>query len=370
VVILFAAGLFALDRAVDARRDLWEQYNPDDYAERLAGCRSRPRDVIIVGGSPVSEGLDPAHLIGMTWQGKPAESAYAMGLPGGTTSEFWHAVKNGICRPPRLLVYGITASDLNDSRHEHHGPYSLMTAGDWLAWMRSRPESAEWVTRHFAQGRLSRAWSLFRHRYGIRLWAAERAEGLFPGSFPDSAEEARVNREYAHALRAGNGYAPNAEYIERRLDEMKEAGEASDSFPFLDRYRLGSHLKYLHKLLDWCEANGVTPVLLDMPVAADLDERLYPEAFAAYRAALAAVERERGIIVLRGSREAVGFGDRHFADLIHLNGDGAAKLTRWLRSELERCVHVGWVESSRPTVSNPVGLEDSTHPTVASGAER
>ena len=27
-----------------------------------------------------------------------------------------------------MLVYGITASDLNDSRHEPHGPYSLM---DW-----------------------------------------------------------------------------------------------------------------------------------------------------------------------------------------------------------------------------------------------
>ncbi len=33
-------------------------------------------------------------------------------------------------------MYGITASDINDARHEPHGPAALMTAGDWLRWVR------------------------------------------------------------------------------------------------------------------------------------------------------------------------------------------------------------------------------------------
>jgi hypothetical protein len=40
--------------------------------------------------------------------------------------------------------------------------------------------------------------------------------------------------------------------------------------------------------------------------------------------------------VLRPNPADLGIGDRQFADMIHLNYDGAAKLTLWLRSELER----------------------------------
>ena len=35
---------------------------PDDYAARVANCRRNPLDLVIIGGSPVSEGIDPAVL--------------------------------------------------------------------------------------------------------------------------------------------------------------------------------------------------------------------------------------------------------------------------------------------------------------------
>ncbi|HEY8504956.1 MAG TPA: hypothetical protein VIL46_10265, partial [Gemmataceae bacterium] len=216
-----------------------------------------------------------------------------------------------------------------------HGPYSLMGWGDLLAWLRARPESAEWVTRHFLQARLADCWHLFRYRHGIRLWAAAEVEDLWPGSFPEAATEARVNLAYSHAMRHGNGYAPNAAFVRRRYDQMKAAGFRQDRFHFLEKYRLGSHLKYLHRMIDWAEANGTDLVLVDMPVTADLEEKLYPDAFRQYRAALAEVERARGVRVLWASRAAVGLGDRHFSDMIHLNGDGAARLSRWIRERLE-----------------------------------
>ena len=92
---------------------------------------------------------------------------------------------------------------------------------------------------------------------------------------------------------------------------MKECGWEQPPFEYLARYRTGSHLKYLHRLLDWAEANGVAVVLIDMPTTADLESR-HPAEFAEFRKVLAEVEAARGVCVLRATRESVGLGDRHF----------------------------------------------------------
>src|SRR5579884_470217 len=125
VLLYFLVGLIALDLAVDAGRPVWRAYDPDEYRARLNNCRRRPHDLVLVGGSPVSEGIDPAPLRGLPWQGRPITHPYNFGLPGATTSEVWYAVEHGLTAPPRLLVYGVTASDLNESRDEPQGPRVL-----------------------------------------------------------------------------------------------------------------------------------------------------------------------------------------------------------------------------------------------------
>lgn len=76
-------------------------------------------------------------------------------------------------------------------------------------------------------------------------------------------------------------------------------------------------------------------VLFDVPVPPDLDRVHYPREYAAYRAALSAVARERGVRLLSATPEAIGLTDADFADAIHLNSDGAARLSAWLRAKLE-----------------------------------
>jgi hypothetical protein len=332
-VVLFALFLLATDYAVGRFAPVWDRHSPDDYAARMVGCAREPRDVVFVGGSPVAEAIDPDRVAGVPWGGKPLASAYALGLSGGTTSDFYHAVLHGCPTPPRVLVYGITASDLNDSRHEPHGPYSLMTWGDLGRWVRLRPESAEWVTRHFVQARIGQASNLFRYRHGIRMWAATEADRHIPGSCPEAVREADELRERADALRAGNGYAPARGFETMRYDAVKAAGLQSKEFPYLRKYRTGSHLKYLHKLIDWCDARGTELVLIDMPVTADL-EAMHPAAFAEYRTRLAEVERARGVRVIRATRDDAGLSDAHFADLIHMNRAGAAAFSAWVREQL------------------------------------
>lgn len=334
-VVLFALFLVIADVAVGWFSPVWARHSPDDYAARVAGCAREPRDLVFVGGSPVSEGIDPDKIAGVSWAGKTLDSTYALGLSGGTTSDFYHAVLHGCPTPPRILVYGITASDLNDSRHEPHGPYSLMTWGDLGRWVRLRPESAEWVTRHFALSRVGQASNLFRYRHGIRMWATTSAEQQLPGSCPEAIREADELRERSAALENGNGYAPARGYSVGRYDVAKAAGVQPTELPYLRKFRTGSHLKYLHKLIDWCEAGGTKLLLIDMPVTADL-EAIYPSEFTEFRLRLAEVEQSRPIRVIRATRESVGLTDAHYADLIHMNRDGAVIFSRWMRETLAK----------------------------------
>jgi hypothetical protein len=353
-------SLAVLDLVVIATADVWLRHSPDDYAERVEGCRKQAWDVVFVGGSAVSEGIDPSRFPDGT------NASYSLGLPGGTTSEFYHAVKLACPAPPRVLVYGITASDLNDSRHEPHGPASLMSFRDTLEWAHTRPDSREWVVRQYILARVSRVWSLWRYRHGIRMWATVQCEAKHPGSCPDTIREARELRTYSEALRNGSGYAPAAGFAYQRYDHVKAVGGTLAPFAFLEKYKTGSHRKYLHKLIDWTTTNGVQLVLVDMPVSADLEGK-YPEAFAEYRQLLAEEERDNRLIVIRAHREVVGLTDADFADMIHLNRVGAMRFSEWLKRQPELIdrasttdprrvrAQVGEVGGGRPEANTPPG---------------
>lgn len=326
-VVLFLLGLLILDLTVGRFHGLWQRHSPDDYAGRVQSCAERRRDYVLVGGSPVAEGLNPA-IVGT--------NGFNLGMPGGTTSDFYHAVIHACPAPPRLLVYGITASDINDGRAEPHGPHSLMTWGDLAGWVRTRPETSEWAVRHFLRGKLERVSSLFHYRHAIRMWAAIEAETQWPGSCPETLKEALEEQNYAAGLVTGDGYSPRGGFEHARFTDHKAIGTKGTRFDhlhYLHKYGTGSHLKYLHKLVDWCCENGVELVLVDMPVTADL-ERMYAKEFAEFRTRLAEAERDRGLRVLRPTREELGLTDDQFADLIHMNRDGANRLSAWLKPRL------------------------------------
>lgn len=332
-LVLFVLFLIAADTGIGQFADLWERHSPDDYAMKLRGCAREPRDLVFVGGSPVAEGIDPDRIAGVNWHGHPLRSVYALGLSGGTTSDFYHAIQHACPAPPKLLIYGITASDLNDSRNEPHGPYSLWTWGDLSRWVRERPEAREWGVRHFLFARLGQASNLFRYRHGIRMWAACEADERRPGCCPEAMREADELRERSDRLRTGNGYAPARGFSVGNYVAVKAAGLGPKTFPYLAHYRTGAHIQYLHHLIDWCEAHGVELILMDMPVTADL-ETIHAAEFAEYRTRLAEVERERGIRVIRATRDAVGLTDNDFADLIHMNLNGARKFSDWVSGRL------------------------------------
>ena len=195
-----------------------------------------------------------------------------------------------------------------------------------------RPGAREWCIRHWLYGQAARSWNLVHYRRGIALWLA----GGFPGFAPEAAQEAENGLRFSHALVANHGYTPRLEMRERRFDQLKTQGWTGLPFNFLRHFRLGGHRDYLHRILDWAEQRGVTPILVDMPVPEDLDEKHFAQEFAQYRAELRAIAEKHGVQVIWADRRDTGLTDADFADLIHLNARGSQRFTAWLRGQLER----------------------------------
>jgi hypothetical protein len=329
-----AVALVALDVVVVANRQTWRAYDRDPYEVRLGAARAHPWDLVLVGGSPMMCAGDPGVLSGTTWRGQPLDRVYNLSLPLATANEVELAVAHGLPTPPRLLVYGVSATDFSEERVEPEGPRRLMNLADLGRWARQRPDAATWAARHFAEQRLEETWSLWRYRNGIRLWAADRVDGLWPGACPAAAAEARSSRAVVAAIHQ-QGFQVQASGDGGRLDRLKDAGAVPSTFPFMNQYRIDHYPACLHRLLDWAVAHGTAVVLVDLPTPADLDGRLYPREFAEYRAGLAQWASNHRTPLLRATREAVGLTDADFADLIHLNIDGAARFSTWLRRRLE-----------------------------------
>jgi hypothetical protein len=328
-------GLILVDIAVAAFSKTWRAYDPVFYRDRLAALQRQPRDLVVVGGSPAMSGFDVDIFQGISWRGTTLKSGYNMGLPMGTTTDIYHAVLHGLPTPPKLLVYGISATDLNESRVEPLGPKYLMGLDDVARFAKSWPHEASGCIRNWSKEHASQLWQLYYHRDGIRLWAAAHAESLWPGLCPDGAAEAGRNLERSAALESGRGVtrvgpAPQ----EVRLDVLKQRGTVPD-FDFLGSYGIDHHLRYLQRLIDWAEQHGTALILVDVPVPADLDVHRYAGEYRAYRQKLAEVARTRHVRLLLATREAVGISDADFSDLIHLNGDGATRLSRWVRRTIE-----------------------------------
>lgn len=330
------AALAALEVVVRLQAPRWRAHDPVFYRERLAACRRGRWDLVVVGGSPVMSGIDVGVLDGLRWQGRALAKSFNLGLPLATTAEVWHAVEHGLARPPRLLVYGIAATDLNGSRREPNGPRHLMTAGDVVRWAHTRPDQVGWGLWNHVAERVASLWALSYYRGGIRLWAADRIGARWPGLCPEAVAEARLNLARTALLDSPRGFAPPAPApASLRLDWIKASGQPVPRFPFLDGYQVGPYLPYLDRLLDWGQRQGVQVVLVNMPVTADLEAR-FPEVFTTYRAALTEAAGTHGVRVLWPTRAEVGLTDAHFSDLIHLNADGMTRFSAWLRGALER----------------------------------
>src|SRR5438874_3100297 len=88
-------GLAVVNALILSRTRLWRTYDPRYYRDRLAVCRAGRWDLIVVGGSPVTAGIDVATLEGVRRHGKALEHGFNLGLPLGTVVDMSMAVEHG-----------------------------------------------------------------------------------------------------------------------------------------------------------------------------------------------------------------------------------------------------------------------------------
>jgi hypothetical protein len=335
VLASFVFGLFLLNYLIWSHRAIWHAYDPHPYRERLDVCGRQAWDLVVVGGSPAMYAIDPDVLAGTSWRNRPLKKVCNVALPLATTAEVYHMAEHNIRHRPRLLVYGLCATEFNEDRVEPLGPMFLMDGRDVIRWARQRPKAATWCVNKFVSERIAQLWSIGYYQRAMQHWAAYQLEEWWPGLCSAAAAEAFTELSLTVSMYGHNGYTPQPATPETRLDLLKARGRPLQGFSFMENYAVSGYLTYLHGLLDWAERRGVPVILVELPTSADLEER-FPQAFAAFRARLREVERERHVRVLRPTRVGLGLEERHYADVIHLNADGAARLSAWLRRELAR----------------------------------
>ncbi|MGL4422371.1 MAG: hypothetical protein ACRCZF_17000 [Gemmataceae bacterium] len=337
----FGLLCLALELGTRFSADHWRRYAPDDYSERITRMRTAPHEVLLLGGSPVSEGINPT-LIGnipIATGTAPATAIYSLGLPGGTTTDFELALRQAESSPPKLVIYGITASDFNEDRREPHGAWSIMTRHDLSRIWADEPAHRNWYAKQYAAARVSEASALYRHRNGIRLALADWCHPL------DAPNRERAQSELARSrdFSTGNGFVPATGFLQGRYDIRKQTPECLPPFGFLNHYRIDLHARSLERIIAWCASHDAELVFVDMPVTADLQTE-YAAAFATYRQEILEPLKARGFLVIDAHRRNVGLDDAGFADLIHLNRAGSDLFSPWLGRQLaERAVPLPYV---------------------------
>jgi hypothetical protein len=281
-------------------------------------------------------GIDPRRLTGMTMDDGRCDRVYNLAMPLATTADIYHATIHGLDRPPRLLVYGITATDLNEGRADRIGPEHLMTPLDLAIWCRERPDRAFWALGIYGESRLSKGCHLYRYRDGIRRWAMTQLELNDPSSLTDEQRfDLGKARMQDHAFRRCAGFLDHPLNPADRLDWQESTGRIPARFSFLDRYRIVTYRRYLDRLIDWSEQHAVPLVLVDLPVPPLLDRQLHPQEYAVYRAMLAEYEQQGRVRVLHADHDRLGLTNADYSDLIHLNVTGSRILSDWLRAKLD-----------------------------------
>ena len=153
----------------------------------------------------------------------------------------------------------------------------MMTASDLKLAAVARPRSAAWYAWNFGSERAARIWQLYYHRREfVCVWRKPLSDSC--RAFPADAAEARRGITVSTALRTGNGFTGHPPVTPAvRLDAQKAAGQVPDSFLFMNRYRVGpAYMACLDRMLVRAARQNVPVLIVDMPVPADLDQRIYP----------------------------------------------------------------------------------------------
>lgn len=312
-VLLVAEAGVRVARSALPDAELWptpELQDKFDQINDLAGSR-RP-DVVLVGDSMLDAGGDPSALA----ERLPGTTLYNASIAGETLpviSDWTTRIVQPRLRP-RVVVIGLSSNELN--------PRALDDATGAGAYRSSRVVRAAdgrggLVDR--ADALLLEHSMLYRHRSALRRpFDTEPSNVIPPDLAPDGQNVTYVDRGY---LQKGGP---------AQAQRLTAAVIAS-----LQGYRVGmDNVAMLQEMIRTIRRRGARVLLLAVPASADL-VRHHPNGQADHQEAMAAFA---GAADRSGARfaDAGVWPNALFADPVHVNRAGVARLTAFLAPLIEQ----------------------------------
>jgi len=328
------------------------------YGVKLAQFKSAPTpDVVFLGSSRVRDGMVPEVFSGfLSKEWKRPARVYNLGLINAKAEEYLTIVRSHLPDPgPRLVVLGITGSEVVNVHDFQYASRFLWTLPDALDWLRRVPAAHFDVAHveHFLENELCRGWYVFGHRDALREMLLDTLVSRFGVPLPVAAggtDNMGQNKKLRDYVLAADGYqapplTPQGS-LARRIVEAPQLlkipeRELEASPEMLEGARF-TELREIAALLD---ARGSRLALVEMPVSPYLQERnpvLHGQVF---RDRMEQLAQELGCVWVPMPPEETQLSNRTYGDVNHLTEVGAKRYTRLL---FERLSERGFFKEPQP----------------------
>lgn len=282
---------------------------------------TRGIDILFIGNSTVQAGVNPQVFDASQGEGVNGPGAFngsVEGLPPYGTLlflEIWMRYTT-----PEVIIYGMSPQDLNSNSpwarditdRVKHSP---------LAWAEARRGIRGRVTAGLLEH------SAF-YRYRSVLYNLFLRGGTMP-PVPDVYFDTRGYHSLDHRL-------ADIPAADRRMFYNK-AG-------VLNYSPRGEQMTALEHLIQYCDDNGIQLILVNMPLADEYYSQFDgPGDYQEYLSALTDVARGHTLPLwdMENLPASLAFGDTEFADLNHLNHDGAQRLSSMMAEQYTQLVAAG-----------------------------
>lgn len=248
-------------------------------------------------------------------------------------------------RYPKVLIFGVA---LRDFIHDQYAaewrcdsfnsvaPYVPMTF-DVMRNISNRTALQELILNHF--------WYLYRNRTDFGNVLAANTKDLLE-HLPLDKSFARLGADHLYH------YQRRGFLFERWVPRQQEAfteGVYKSHPEFLKQYfgmmqagiymggnerTMAIQTHYLERLIALCKQKGITLVLVDMPLSPEMAALVPPDLYDAFRKFLGGISHDRGVALIDFFDDPA-FDSPDFKDGVHLNYEGAQKLSTMLVTSLQ-----------------------------------
>ena len=323
LLILFVLGVLGVSAVTEASGLKYVQnlvWPSDIYAFQTAV--DGPLDVVVMGSSRASFGISPTRLdlcledeLGRETRSVSLARVYSTGLTWNKLARYTLTDD----KIPRVLVIGVTPEAFNDHNHKNDMIYAHEGEMLDVPRMLQASESGEDVLGSLAplaRGPETLALMLsgrFDNEARLRWLMLHERGGQFCSGDPACGDQ-------------NQAFEDLQDYRWAKWAVQREQLLSVERFSNFEAGK-GLHHEQLLELLAWADGNGVTVMLVNMPLHPAFFQQVPPETYMAYSEYLWLLSREHGLPTFDGNLTDWRDDKDHWLDPDHLGRTGAMRFS-------------------------------------------